>query len=739
MASIRIIDQLIQLVRSNPSRAEATSFYLHHIIRLSPLLLFLVIIYPIVVSKVIALETFVLGDIELWESAETLSMSFFTVWHDSPDGGSFKIVFPFVFIKALLVAVFGQLAAAKMFLLLLIPSAMISMFYSSKIFVSSLTGRYLAAFVYAINPITIGEFISASPLLAFYAILPLVLYTFVRLLEAKSDYWRNILQFSLTFSFAIILLIDSIIMLPVWLSIITLIYFLTHRKNLFPLIRKLSVAVSIIFVMLLPIVIGYSLPASELGETISARGLSNPLGDVQYTYNRAHFLNLVKLAGNEGTHMAALGYNNPNQLWNITGLVIPIVAFSFLAFTKDVKKLYLLLSLLAIAIFILLFVWATKEHYTFSLFEGFPMLFTLRNPRKIMFVLSLAVSLLFAFGATHIISRIGTKLRRKYISAVLVCVIMALLLAYNWPLFTNDLGMGQARPGFPGSSQISENYIKIAEDLHSLSYDEYRTIWLPMDVKTQYIVTGLETNSFLLPSGSGLTHSSPEYYNKLFNVLLNKETNEWGKWLSAVNVKYVVVNKLSDQQGEPILSGARWDTLYPMGDPLKYYDLLKGQADLVPVIDNENYAIFENLEYSSIMTVYHISALEYVKSDDAVSASNYILSEHPLKLAKLSESQYHIQGNVERDLIIVISTNYDPMWKSSKAEITEHFKAFNWANGFVIEAGSIDGSIQYTFQQTYAITAIIAYSVWIVAIIALLRPWPYVNKILRLKEYYHKL
>jgi hypothetical protein len=95
------------------------------------------------ILNVSPLETLVIGDIDLWPTATIMTDLFLNSWQDSTDGGQGKIYTPFVLIKAIIVTAVGQLSAGKVFLLLLLPSAMVSMFYASKIFLDSLYALYL--------------------------------------------------------------------------------------------------------------------------------------------------------------------------------------------------------------------------------------------------------------------------------------------------------------------------------------------------------------------------------------------------------------------------------------------------------------------------------------------------------------------------------------------------------------------------------------------------------------------
>lgn len=683
-----------------------------------PLILFILVAYPIAVSRIVALESFVIGDIDLWPSVNTHIQLFLNSWYDTGSGGTGKVYSPFVLVRALFVAAFEQLAAGKFFLLFLIPSAMLSMFFASKVLIPSLTARYLAAFLYAVNPITLGEFYSASPLLAFYAIQPLVAYFFIKLLEAESLNMRSILLFSITAAAAILILVDSIILIPLLLGAIMVASYITKKHFVAVQIKNLAISVTLIPILILPVIVGYYQPASNLNTTIAERGISNPINDVIFTYSKADLLNLSKLAGNEGTGMSQLGYNDVTRWWNALGLVIPIVAFSFLAFGKiDSRKMYLVGAMSIIAISIIVFIWLTKEHLTFFIFEDIPLLYTFRNPRKLMFVLSFAVSLLFAVGAYQLIEKIKAR-RRKFLHFLCVSGLALILLAYNWPFLTGDLGISQSRTNFSSRYQIPERYFEIRDVLEAGPPSDSRVIWMPMDLLPQYIVTGLDVNPFLMPSGSGLKGNIPEYYLALYSTLIDHQTNHWGLWLAAADIEYVVVDKASNQLGNPSLTN-KWDTIYPTGSPLEYVALLNKQDDLKLMVDNKEFAIFQNTEFHSKIAFYDIKALPFIQAGNIEAAHQYLLPS--LDWEKKSATEYSIIGRSASDVIMVIFDNYDPLWSSTNSAI-DHFKAFNWANGFVIPASdNIDFSVHYSFQTVYVVTSIIAYVTWGVVIIMVLR------------------
>jgi hypothetical protein len=349
-------------------------------------------------------------------------------------------------------------------------------------------------------------------------------------------------------------------------------------------------------------------------------------------------------------------------------------------------------------------------------------LYTFRNPRKLMFILSLAVSVLFGIAVSRWFFRAREHGKKKFIALAFMGIIVSLLLTYSWPIFTYDLGMTQARPTFPDAYKVPERYFAIAEEVKSnLPYKDSRTIWLPLNLITQYGVTGLDLNVYLLPSGGVLRGSDPFYYLSLYKVLLNEKTNEWGKWLSAANVRYVIVDKLAEQEGKPSLV-YKWDTAFPSGDPKMYYDLLRRQSDLRVVVDKAEYAIFENTRTTSSINVYDISAYESIKSADPETAYQYSTMVNSLKLIKKSVTEYSIQGTTTKDLVVVMNTKYDPMWTSNDPMIGDHFKAFNFSNGFILKAGTINGSVYYSYEQVYFVTSGIAYSAWAAGLVIILNP-----------------
>ncbi len=692
------------------------------------LLLAVVVLYPIAIYKILFLSSLILGDINLWPGPDTFYRGLISAWQDTNNGGTAGAPSKFA---VLLVVIFRQSFAPKLFLLSLLPAAGLSMFLASRLITKSLLARYVAVLVYTINPVTLGEFTSASPLLLIYALMPLELYFFLRLALSPKINLQHLFAFSAVTAFSFSFLQDAVLMYLL-LLLPTAILSAVARPG-----KSLEILKHIVEAMVLSALVSLALVLPEVAfrfrgavalESAGKGVIGGMLADVRYTYLPSYALNVLRLAGNAGTGMWALGYNNPGFLWTWAGYVIPfLVGFSLIRATRQPRVNYLLCLGFAIAALAVLgFVMATQEALTYQIFERYPVLFAFRNPRRLMFIAALMFSLLLAAGVDSLqsvlrrLSLSGThKKARSLVHYVSLAGLILLLLIYAWPVFAGDLGMEYVHPGYRGWIEVPPYYFDIANQIKSLSLGQHRTLWLPMHLTPQSIVTGLDVNAFLIPSGTYFdpADTTLKFYSAMLTALIHNETKDWGRWLSAADIKYVVIDKGSVQRGPPALTFA-WNTLYPTGDPLAYRELVAVQRDLKLVFENDQSAIFENTDAADMIALYDMSALGYVTGLDPVRAYQHRLSDRNLTVVS-GRTEITIDGKSDRDLLLILFFNYDEGWQVTR-DIARHLRAFGWANGFVIKQGNVHAVISFAYQNIFIATSFVSYFSWLVVTVYLI-------------------
>ncbi|SDM95358.1 hypothetical protein SAMN04487949_2965 [Halogranum gelatinilyticum] len=284
-------------------------------------------------------------------------------------------------------AVGGALAQNLLFLSFL-PIGYLTFLVFGRRFVESVPALHLAAFVYAVNPLTIGEFVNGGmAALIGYAVLPLLLHYLYAIVDTglspsndRWDEWAATLKTGIVFGATTI---------SPWLGfwmVAPFAGYLAYRARRSPrTLAKLCVSGLLGVLLSLPSV--HHMLQRALGFDSGSGVLESTL---MWNYTEASVFAVARLAGNHGVMaMNRLGYNTDPAM--LVGLVIPGIAL--LAIRRRRLRVYY-----GIAAAIVAFMVLTKHGYTTVLFESFPPVWSLRNPVKLQYPLLVCMSLLFGAG-----------------------------------------------------------------------------------------------------------------------------------------------------------------------------------------------------------------------------------------------------------------------------------------------------------------------------------------------------
>lgn len=446
----------------------------------------------------------------------------------------------------------GAVLAQNIFFLSLIPAAFATFAIFAGRFIHDPAARYLAAGVYALNPITVGKFVNggAGEFLAVVGI-PLVLHYLWRVTE--TDEWRPALLAGVVFG--------AVAVIPwtaLWL-LAPFALFLCYRERRRPTVLvKFAVAGSVGVVLALPSVY-YVL---QRATSLDATGMM--FSHLAWNYREATTLSVVRLAGNHGSFaMTELGYNSDPAM--MVGLVIPVVAL-FAWSNRRLRFLY------AIALPILAFIVLTHHGITYPLFEAMPPLWSLRNPLKLQYPLSLSICLLFGGGLQTLFDEVhggilhGSRSRtgfdrlgypdrgrwKRSIDEVslariaLVGLVVLSLFSYVAPASDGALGMEETRGG---EYVVPAEYDAVAAQLDG------RVLWVPYSYTTQLRLRHAYPSHVGIKSG-GIAQGKPNaaYVTELFSDIAADERVD--DRLRALDVRYVVVDSRQQHRypasvGEP--------------------------------------------------------------------------------------------------------------------------------------------------------------------------------------------
>ncbi len=213
--------------------------------------------------------------------------------------------------------------------------------------------------------------------------------------------------------------------------------------------------------------------------------------------------------------------------------------------------------------------------------------------------------------------------RKFLVALLLVVVILAPDFVYN--LYPQEVPYGWLSSRFVnGTFDLTKQalppvYQEVRQWLNSQVKpgDIFRLFWLPIDPA---VLSNIE---FLYPDAPPFFPRFDErnYTQTIFDYVNNAPNFGWdtglGKMLANANVKYVIVNLSANdgggiwsQQGPPSLSpwGPGYDLRYFFtGDPRGYEQLLDHEQHLKPILREQHFVVYENLDFIPYFTAYRSS------------------------------------------------------------------------------------------------------------------------------------
>lgn len=561
------------------------------------------LVYGLLLRGIVVGQVYTMGDFPPYFGFRAIE-KFSSTWHFQQLG------YPYIYnvlpgyLGALTVV--GGVFAQNLFYLSLIPGGFLAFLLFGSRFVRSLPALFLAAGVYAINPLTIGHFVNGglSPLLGF-AGLPIVLHYLYRVVERGQ--WRDVGITGAAFGAT-----TTSPWLAFWMIGPFAVY-LAYRTVLTP--RRLG---KLIFSGLLGVLL--ALPSvhhvlQRAGQFDEGQAIL--LRTVQWNYAKADPLLVARMAGNNGVRaMNALGYNTQPAM--MVGLVIPGIAL--LAWRRKPLRVYYLIAGLIIA-----FLWATKHGFTHSLMEAFPPLWSVRNPVKLQYPLLICLSTLFGAGIETVLITPGrdstsrvTPLRSvdwrgSIDSVVMVALILLSVIAYASPA-AGALGLQDVRGD---DYYVSQDTERITEEIDG------RVLWAPYSYTSQLQLRHAYPDHVGIKSG-GVLHGIPntEYVADLYRDFSTDPASTYAR-LSQLGVRYVVVDSdppMSAGEGPPQLVN-RWGAPWMHGDPGAYEERLNESDLFTEVKRTERYAVYrvEDVpERNRIETYEGIHRLYYPREQPSV-------------------------------------------------------------------------------------------------------------------------
>jgi hypothetical protein len=461
------------------------------------------------------------------------------------------------------VTLVGGALAQNLAYLSLIPAGYLAfVFYSGRL-LDSLPARHLAAFVYAVNPLVVGEFVNGGvAALVGYAGLPVVLYYLYEIAEADS--WTATLKTGAAFGGTTI---------SSWLGFWMVAPFATHL--LYRTWRRPRTVCKLCASGVLGVLL--SLPSVQ-HVVQRALGLDSGRAVLESTfawnYAEATPLAVARLAGNHGVMaMNRLGYNGDPAL--MIGLIIPGVGL--LAIRRRRFHPYYHVAAVIVA-----FVVLTKHGYTDVLFETLPPLWSLRNPVKLQYPLLVCLALLFGAGMETVLDDRGRRaatgdlLPRPAVAdggvpsrrdAVVVALVLLALFSYAAPA-SGALGLETVRG--------DDYYVPQAQEDLGARLDG-SVFWVPYGYTTQLRLRYAHPDHVGIKSG-GVLHDiqNARYVTDLYRGFVDDPAAVRPQ-LARQGVRYVVVESdpPSDVGGGTPRVVERWGAPWLWGSPGEFERLLE--------------------------------------------------------------------------------------------------------------------------------------------------------------------
>lgn len=626
------------------------------IIRWWPILLFITV-FLIAYRNLWNLGEVAYGDCPAFPiSFETAYHNFASVWVSDSWGNTVPRL-PSVLIQGLFVSISqGSIAVAqKIYMLLPLPLCFIAMYIFLGRYISSRVARWVGAFIYAVNPHTLGSGFLGGSFGTIYAhgLYPLIIIFSLGIFKKDSpplERINNALLFTLSlavafsFSQAIIIFIFPILVF-LWIRLLfakglklfivsSILLFLSGAVFVLLLAPWFSGAISTILPYLSPKL------ASTSSFTAETAGQSQQLEVVRACYGSQPIINLLTLQWKSISS------------WSGWGLLIPLLAFFSLLINKGRKKnAETVLRFSAGAMLVILFMVLTHFHLIDWLFVHLPFLFSFHNTAKISLLLSFFYAILIAFTLESAERRIASvknwPTKRLFLGLFMIVILM--LGIFNRQFFYGGMDLLKNR----GKGMfIPSSFYEIKSYLDDQRQQEgpFKTLWLPWtyeeaEVKLRWIEP--ETLNFPLGLEQFAFSTSKDYVLTVLKHACDENSKNFGALLTYANVRYVIVNLKS-----ALTDPAQVQGIYVVGEPGSFAGILNSKKDIRLVINNPDYLIYENKEKSAV-----ISAAEKIVVVNKTDLNNYDFDYafHPVVIKEFlsSDAQKEIPG----DMVASFSVN----------------------------------------------------------------------------------
>lgn len=466
--------------------------------------------------------------------------------------------------------------------------------------------RFLAIIIYIINLHLYSFWLQGEqPILASYALLPLITLFLLRFIHGKSSFLKTAIFLNLAYlPFSSGGMRGIPLIGPVFLTIITLFLFFlifNFKKGKFEYIKKFVVlsAWSLLFFVfcnayfLIPFISSFTIQFNN--QVAIAGGIEGTVNWANFISTHTSLINLFRLHGDNNWYDKPYLWSWPyltNPFLIVGSFVFPILAFCSLLLAKKKNEKIIVLFFAFLALIGLFF--SAGAHPPFGgiyifMMEHVPGFAAFRSGYyKFIPTVYLSFAVLIGFTINYISNKLHFKFR-----PILGAIVIFSALAYHYPYFTNS----NFEFNKPFSTQVKiPDYVKEFAKMENSLPDKYRTLVVPPPADAFNIKAftwGYWGSYPLFPliTDRGFVVNDPFVYNQNENELItslynNFRERDFQSFLNGAritNVKYVLL--ISDT--------ARDYSMSLTENPSKYWDILNNQEYFKLVWQNGPWKLYE--------------------------------------------------------------------------------------------------------------------------------------------------
>jgi len=499
-----------------------------------------------------------------------------------------------------------------------------------------------------------------------YSLSPLVLATFIKLINTQGDRVKKLEQglvCGLILS-AQVMFDPRIAYLTMIASFIYFVFNFLSNKNSFS-----KFLYSIVFTFIIPGIITILIHAVWiLPYILSKQSFANNFGEAYSGVGIVKFLSFASFS-------QTLSLLHPNWPENIFGkvyfmkpefLIIPIVAFSSLFFLQKIKdsnnKIIYFCILGLLGAFLAKGSNPPYGEIYLSAFSNIPGFILFRDSTKFYVFVTLAYSVLIPFG----LEKLSTKFSK-------VKLIVPILFIFFWLFTINPAILGQLSGTFR-NHEVPQEYLLLKDFLNGQP-DFSRTFWVPRQNRFTFY-------SDMHPSVEAVSLFKASSNEEIINKLKKEDAR---KYLEKLAIKYVIIPY------DPMADIFQKDRKY---DDSSYKNLINDLNKvkwLKKINGFEKIAVFQTPEKND-----HI----------------YLMNGKVISNKMITPYHYQVTVNMEKSTELIFSESYNPYWIIKEdRNISYSKKTLDNLNSFKLnKIGTYSFEIYFSQENYYTFGRIISIS-----------------------------